>query len=123
MKEFKIAPSKNTPEVYLSPKGIIKLKGRSIHEDVANFFDPVAQWIEKYIDNPAPSTTVDLNLEYCNSSSAKAIINMLQQIMRITEKEKTFVINWYYEDGDDDIFERGEYFAAILGVPMNFIKI
>ena len=123
MKEFKIAPSKNTPEVYLSPKGIIKLKGRSIHEDVVKFFAPIEAWIEEYIANPVQLTTVDLNLEYCNSSSAKAIIQMLQQIKLITSKDKMFVINWYYEDGDDDIYERGEYFAAILDVPMNFIKI
>ena len=123
MQELKIAPSKNTPEVFLSPKGIIKIKGRSIHEDVVNFFAPIEAWIEEYIANPVQLTTVDLNLEYCNSSSAKAIIQMLQQVKLIASKDKMFVINWYYEDGDDDIYERGEYFASILDVQMNFIKI
>ena len=123
MQELKIAPSKNTPEIFMSPKGIIKIKGRSIHENVSDFFVPVETWINKYIVNPAQLTTVDLNLEYCNSSSAKAIISILQQIKLVNDKDKLFVINWYYEDGDDDILERGEYFASILDVPMNFITI
>ena len=107
----------------MSPKGIVKVKGRSINEDADEFFAPVKKWIAEYIINPAQLTTVDLNLEYFNSSSAKAIVLILQQVMLVTAKGKAFVINWYYEDGDDDIFERGEYFAAILNVQINFIKI
>jgi len=123
MQEIKIAPSKNTPEIFLSPKGTIKIKGRSTHENVNDFFITVETWVDEYIVSPAKLTTVDLNFEYFNSSSSKALINMLQQISQVTDKGKSFVINWYYEDGDDDILERGEYFASILGIPMNFIKI
>jgi hypothetical protein len=38
-------------------------------------------------------------------------------------KHKKFIINWYYEEGDEDILERGEYFSSILDVPVNIIKI
>jgi len=123
MQELKIAPTKNTPEVFMTPKGGIKIKGRSTHENVNAFFAPIEKWVDEYIVNPAKLTTVDLNFEYFNSSSSKALINMLQQITHVTNDDKSFVINWYYEDGDDDILERGEYFASILGIPMNFIKI
>ena len=123
MQELKIAPSKNTPEVFMCPKGAIKIKGRSIHENTGDFFIPVKAWVSEYITNPAQLTTVDLNFEYCNSSTAKAITDILQQIMLVSSQDKSFVINWYYEDGDDDIFERGEYFASVLGIPINFIKI
>jgi hypothetical protein len=123
MQELKISPSKNTPEILLNPEGVIRFRGRSIHENVAVFFAPVEDWITEYIINPANVTCVDLNLEYCNSASAKVLIHMLQKITYVTLKNKKFVFNWYYEDGDDDILERGEYFAAILDVPFNFIKL
>ena len=123
MQELKIAPSKNTPEIFMSPTGIIRIKGRSIHESADDFFAPVVEWINNYMINPARLTTVDLNFEYFNSSSSKVLINILQQITHVVSEDKKFVINWYYEDGDDDILERGEYFASILGVSMNFIKI
>jgi hypothetical protein len=123
MEELRIAPTKNTPEVFLSPEGIIRIKGRSIHENVTDFFEPIEDWISSYITFPADITSVDMNLEYFNSASAKVIIHILQKITYVTLKHKKFIFNWYYEDGDDDILERGEYFASVLDVRFNFIKL
>jgi len=123
MEELRISPTKNTPEVFLSPAGIIRIKGRSIHENVTDFFESIEDWISEYITVPADITSVDLNLEYFNSASAKVIIHILQKITYVTLKHKKFIFNWYYEDGDDDILERGEYFASVLDVRFNFIKL
>jgi len=120
---LRIAPTKNTPEIILNPEGIIKIRGRSIHENVTDFFAPVEDWISDYILAPAEVTYVDLNLEYFNSASAKVLIHLLQKITYVSLKHKKFIFNWYYEDGDEDILERGEYFSSILDVPFNFIKI
>jgi hypothetical protein len=123
MEELRISPTKNTPEIMLNPTGTILIKGRSIHENVTDFFEPVEDWISEYIGAPAEVTSVDLSLEYFNSASAKVFIHLLQKISYVTLKRKKFVINWYYEDGDDDILERGEYFASVLDVRFNFIKL
>ena len=123
MKELRISQTKNSPEIILIPEGTIKIKGRSIHENVINFFKPVENWVSEYIKDPAEITSVDLNLEYFNSSSAKVLIHLLQKITYVQLKHKKFIFNWYYEEGDEDILERGEYFASILDVPFNFIKM
>ncbi len=123
MKELRIAPTKTSPEIILNPDGIVKIRGRSIHENVTDFFTPVEDWISGYILVPAEVTCVDLNLEYFNSASAKVLIHLLQKITYVSLKHKKFIINWYYEDGDEDIYERGEYFASVLDVPFHFIKL
>lgn len=123
MDELRISPSKNTPEIILLPSGTIKIRGRSIHENVTEFFSPVEDWISGYILDPADVSCVDLNLEYFNSASAKVLIHLLQKITYVSLKHKKFIFNWYYEDGDEDIFERGEYFSSVLDVPFNFIKL
>jgi hypothetical protein len=123
MEELRISAAKNTPEIILNPSGMIRIKGRSIHENVTDFFMPVEAWITEYILNPAEVTCVDMNLEYFNSASAKVFIHILQKITYVALKHKKFKFNWYYEDGDEDILERGEYFASVLDVPFNFIKI
>ena len=123
MEELRISPTKNTPEIILNPEGIIRIKGRSIHENVNDFFEPVEDWISEYITVPAEFTSVDINLEYFNSASAKIFIHLLQKITYVTLKHKKFIFNWYYEDGDEDILERGEYFASVLDVKFNFIKL
>jgi hypothetical protein len=122
MKELSIAPTKNSPEIILNPGGMLRIIGRSIHENVTEFFAPVEVWITDYIETPAEVTCVDLNLEYFNSASAKVFIHLLELIKHVSLKNKKFIFNWYYEDGDEDIFERGEYFASVLDVPFNFIK-
>ncbi len=123
MEELRIAPTKNTPEVVLNPEGIIQIRGRSIHENAIDFFAPIENWVTEYIHAPAEMTSVDMALEYFNSASAKVIIHLLQKITYVTLKHKKFKINWYYEEGDEDILERGEYFASILDVKFNFIRI
>lgn len=123
MVEMRISATKNTPEIFLNPEGVIRIKGRSIHENVTEFFAPVEEWVSEYIKDPAEVTCVDLNLEYFNSGSAKVFIHLLQKVTYVALKHKKFIFNWYFEDGDDDILERGEYFSSVLDVPINFIKI
>lgn len=122
MEELRFAPTKTTPEIILTPEGTVKIRGRSIHEDAAVFFAPVNDWIAQYVLSPADITKVDISLEYFNSASAKIFVSLLEKITYVTLKHKKFVINWYYEDGDEDILERGQYFASILDVRINFIK-
>lgn len=123
MKELKIIPTKTSPEIILSPDGLIKIAGRSIHENVGEFYSAVDKWLNDYIKTPADVTCVEMNLEYFNSASAKIFIQLLEKIKHISLKNKKYVINWYYEDGDEDILERGEYFSSILNIPFNFLKI
>ena len=123
MRELRITPTKTSPEILLSPEGLVKIKGRSIHEDVEMFYSPVERWVDEYIKNPADVTCVDMNLEYFNSASAKVFIHLLEKIKHVSLKNKKFVVNWYYEVGDEDILERGEYFSSILDIPFNFFRI
>ena len=123
MKEVRIQPTKNSPEIVLNPDGLIKIRGRSIHENAAEFYEPIELWVSEYVESPDDLTRVEVSLEYFNSASARMFITIFQKITLVTLKNKKYVFNWYYEDGDEDILERGEYFASILDIPINFIKI
>jgi hypothetical protein len=50
-------------------------------------------------------------------------ISILKKITYIRLKNKKFIVNWYYEEGDEDILEQGEYISSVLDIPFNFIKI
>jgi hypothetical protein len=123
MKELKLTGTKSSPEVILNPSGIIKIKGRSISENILDFFKPVEEWVIEYIKTPADVTCLDITLEYFNSASAKLLIHLFLKISYVQLKNKKFIINWYYEEGDEDILERGEYFSSVLNIPFNFIRI
>jgi hypothetical protein len=123
MKTFRLEKTKSSPEVVLDPAGIVKLRGRSILENSAEFFEPVIEWIDTYVQNPADLTCVDVDLEYFNSATAKFIITLIQRVSRVSLRNRKYKVNWYYEEGDEDILERGEYISSVLESDFNFIKI
>ncbi len=114
--------TKKTPEVLLDPEGKIRIGGRSIPEDASKFYDFILNWVLEYIRSPKDSTTVDIELEYFNSGSAKFVMQILRELSELVSNGKDLHINWYYEEGDDDILERGEYYSNILDLDINFIE-
>jgi hypothetical protein len=123
MLEKKILSTKGTPEICLNPEGIIKIRGRSMIENVAEFSKQIEDWIDEYICDPADLTCVDIYLEYFNEINLKVYISLLKKIASIKLKNKKYIINWYYEEGDEEILEKGEYISSVLDVPFNFIMI
>ena len=117
--------TKNTPEVILDPKGIIKLKGRLIPENAEDFFKPIEEWINEYFKNPANITTVEICLEYINSVGTKYLLKVIHKIthVHLKKNKKKFIINWYYKDEDEDMLNQGTFFSSFLDVPINLIKI
>jgi hypothetical protein len=118
-----IAPTKSTPEVVLDPAGVIIIRGRSMAPNVIEFSDQIEDWICKYVCNPADSTCVDFYLEYLDSSNFKIFISLLRKIKSVNLKDKNYIINWYYDEGDEDIIEKGEYISLVAEVPFNFVMI
>ncbi len=123
MNELRIEATKSSPEIIMSTDGVLKIKGRSIHENIIDFYKPVEAWVNEYVKVPADVTCIDITLEYFNSASAKVLIKLCQRLSYVQLKYKKFIINWYYEEGDEDILERGEYFASVLKIPFNFIRL
>jgi hypothetical protein len=122
MNELNIEPTKKTPEIRASKNGIIKIAGRSIPEDPMKFYEPLSRWIEEYAKNPAPQTEVHVQLEYFNSGTSKILITLLRQLVELKPRSDV-KIKWCYESGDDDIYERGDYFSSLLETEFEFIEI
>ena len=122
MEVFTIEGTKKTPDVTLNPNGRMRLAGRSIPEDASKFFEEVLDWVLEYCKAPKEVTTVDIELEYFNSGSAKYVMQMLRELSEVMSENKQLIVNWHYEEGDDDILERGEYYSTILNIDINFIE-
>ena len=121
--ELRILSSKNTPEITLNPEGIINIRGRSMIANVTEFSGLIEDWMEKYICNPAELTRIDFHLEYLNTNNLSFYISLLGKIASIKLQNKKYVINWYYEEDDEDILDKGESISSILDIPFNFIII
>lgn len=123
MSQLRIFPTKTTPEVILNSEGYIKIKGRSMDANVDEFTRQIEVWTENYIKDPADLTGVDFYLEYLSTSNINFYISLLRQVASTRLQNKKLIINWYYEDGDVDIQEKGEHISSVLNIPFNFKKI
>ncbi len=121
--ELKILTSVSTPEIILNPNGVLRIKGRSVIANANGFCMLIDEWLDKYICNPADNTSVDFHLEYISTSNLKIYIQFLKKIESVKLKNKKYIINWYYDEGDEDILEMGEYISSILNIPFNYIYI
>ncbi len=122
MENLTIKGTSKTPAIDFNLEGKIKIKGRSIPEDAGLFYNHLYSWVVKYCMNPMSETNVDMELEYMNSGSSKAILQILRELINLSNNSCNVKINWYYEIGDDDMHEKGEYYEAILKHPFNFIE-
>lgn len=122
MENLTIKGTYRTPEVEFFNSGKLLIKGRSIPEDAGLFYNHLYSWIFRYCMSPCNETEVNLALEYMNSGSAKSVLQILRELVSISENGCELVINWYYESGDEDMLEKGEYFESILKHKFNFIE-
>lgn len=118
-----IAPTENTPKVVLDPVGVIMIKGRSMIKNAGEFYKQVEEWIDIYVSNPADLTRVDICLEYFNGVNSLIFTSLLKKITEVKLKDKLIVMNWYYEEDDEDILAQGENIASVLDIPVNYIML
>jgi hypothetical protein len=124
MLKKKVISVKLAPEISLDPDGFIKITGRSMmNGNSIDLIDLVNEWINEYVCNPAETTSIDIHLEYFNQSNFNTYINLLKKFGNIKLLNKKYTVNWYYEEGDEDILEKGESISSALNIPFNFIMI
>ncbi|MBD3638900.1 MAG: DUF1987 domain-containing protein [Crocinitomicaceae bacterium] len=109
-----IEASVKTPSINMDEnEGSISIKGISIPEDPHEFYYPLLKAIEDYRTSPAEKTALNLHLEYFNTSSTLIIRNLIKDLTEIKEKTD-LVVNWYFEQDDEDMKEAGEEFKMLF---------
>ncbi len=124
MEAIFIEGTPKTPTVnFNSEEGIFEIKGRSIPENSIEFYKPLVDWLDKYASSPLDKTEVNIQLEYFNTSSSKCILDVFKKLEKVTQANKEIVINWHYEEDDEDMLEAGEDYQSILRIPFKMIEI
>lgn len=128
MENLYIEPTEFTPKINFDIKNRkFELIGISRPEDVVAFFDSIIYKIEKYV-NSVMNEKGDLenfqfhlvfDLDYMNSASSKYILQILDYFKNLYRRNAKIIVDWYYEDIDDQIFEDGEDLSDVIKMPFN----
>lgn len=117
MDALNLAGTDETPAVVLDKKrGTFQITGRSIPVDAAQFYEPVIDWVQRYGQEPNPTTHMTFRFEYFNTASAKQILDLLYAL----EKIKGASVEWYFDEEDEDMEEAGQEFAELVKIPFQF---
>ena len=124
MESLIIEPKSNTPYIKFDySTGIMDLKGRSTPENSVEYYDPILSWLDQYRNVPKPKTIVNVQFEYFNTSSSKCILDVLKKFVLIHKAGNDVIVNWFYEEEDEDMQEAGEDYSDILDVPFNILPV
>lgn len=123
MEPLIVQATEDTPEIVFDPdQNIFKISKISVPEDAYEFYYPVIQWIKEYSKNPLDQTSVEFDLEYVNSASAKQLIQLLLALEDLS-KENKVLIRWYFEAIDEDMQMLGKRFKNLADIDFEFIEI
>ena len=113
-----------TPEIkFDAAQGLFEMKGRSIPENSLEFYQPVYEWLDAYLENPNEKTVLKVQFDYFNTSSSKCILDILKRIDKLEDMDKDILIKWYYDENDEDMMEAGEDYSDLLEAPFELITI
>ena len=120
-----IEATRVTPYVHLDiSENEMTIKGRSSPQHSLMFYDPIIEHIRKISDHLIDKRlTINIQLEYFNTSSAKCIINLFKIFVSMKSKGYDVVVNWYVEDEDEDMRESGEDFEDLTNLYFNYVFV
>ena len=84
--------TKNSPKVSFDTNSLeFEISGRSMPENTRKFYDPIVGWIKTFNPENGSKITLKLDLNYLNTSSTIALLEMLKEMAKFT-KNGCFVI-------------------------------
>jgi len=93
----------------------LKIAGESYPEDVTEFYRPVFDALDVYLGKLGKgSCRFDFELIYLNSSSAKAVMMLIDKLEAAAKKGAAVDVYWFYDKEDDTMQELGEEFGEDL---------
>lgn len=122
MNKLLILATDESPQIVFDPaRGMLDISGKSLPEDINDFYTPLEDAVIEYVKNPQSQTTINFDLMYLNSASTKRILEIVSHFEKIYHAGSKVNMNWYYGQYDDDMREEGEGFAMLTDIPVNIL--
>ncbi len=99
----------------------LTIDGECYPENAVEFFDPILAALRQYIDEEKRPLTLDIKLQYFNSSSSKCLLDLFEILDEHHASGGEVSVYWRYQEDDEDIRESGEDFAEDLKLPFHII--
>ena len=117
-----IEQTDDSPRVVLDHENNqFEISGKSLPEDVADFFQPLLDWLESYKNEPNPKTEFHFKLIYFNTASSKLILDILMILEEMVDAGHEVLVKWLALKSDEDMQEAGQEYAEMVEVPFEHV--
>lgn len=122
METLRIEATDDSPQVLLDQEDKqFEISGKSLPEDVVDFYQPVMAWLNEYREKPNARTEFNLKMIYFNTASSKQIMDILMIFEEMVEEGHEVVIRWHSMQSDEDMQEAGKEYEEMLDIPFEHL--
>jgi hypothetical protein len=123
METLLIEQTDDSPKVIFDPVDkLFEISGKSLPEDVLEFYQPVLDWLNAYRKEPDSKTTFSVRLIYFNTASSKMIMDIFLIFEEMVEEGHEVLIKWHSHLKDEDMQEAGKEFEEMIAVPFEHLS-
>jgi len=123
-KRFHIDRTETSPQIDLDlDQGVLEFVGRSLPSNSEGFYSRVYRWLDEYLQEPQEQTTVNMRLDYLDTSSSKHLYNIFQRLNAVNERGQQVQVNWHYESGDEEMAETGKDYESLFRMDFRFVEV
>lgn len=130
MEPLIISETEFTPAITFDPiNNEFGISGVSRPENVPGFYEPAVLWLRQFehsiehLDAKYKLSVVRFvfKMVYFNSASAKLLLQIIEVLKRIDQKGIDIRIQWYYDEGDEQMLEDGQDLSDAIDFPFEYI--
>ena len=122
--DFAVEGGASSPSVRTDwVNGILHLQGDSYPENAYEFYNPVFEWVQRFLSRADRAFTLELQLLYLNTSSIKSLMDILDLMEDAHRRGQVVGVNWYYDLRNERVFELAEEFKEDCSFPFHIVGI
>ena len=122
MEKLEIEKTKSSPFVRLDPEsGLFELGGESYPENAQEFFQPIIDWIDTFLDQSGIPITLRVTLAYMNTSSTKYMIDILDRIEEEYTRGRKVSVEWCCDADNERALDTVEELKEDFAMPFAVI--
>lgn len=122
MKNLFIPEKTDSPQISFDlEKKVFEIKGESFSDRSMDFYVPIIQWLDAYLQQHSESITFNFRLLYFNTGSSQRFYEILKMLEKYHNNKGQVVVNWYSMPDESSIIEAGEDFQINLNLPFDIV--
>jgi hypothetical protein len=100
---------------------VLKIQGESYPENVSAFYEPIFGWLRTHLEGKPATFKVVLAYSYLNTSSTKAVLDLLSALEDHHRSGGAVAVEWHYRPGLEVMQEAGEELGEDLSLPYTLV--